>query len=92
MNWLPGPWRVEWDNGFPDFFDANNECIIMPLDGVSKENARLIAAAPALYEALKEAEAFIGRLTPGAPDIHRQIIDALEMAEGCHWKEWKESR
>lgn len=62
MNHTPGPWK--WDGNFCDYDPEETPWLVLDLDGDTTEilygeihcdnpaNARLIAAAPDLYEAL----------------------------------------
>lgn len=86
MKFTPGPWVVEKDNGYlingviqvPDCYEEHHA------------DAALIAAAPELYEALKEAKEIIrimhGDLAWGIYDQHspemKRINNALAKAEG----------
>ncbi len=50
--------------------------------GLAKNNAHLIAAAPAMYEALKEARITLRVLQPSGSAVLRKIDSALAEAEG----------
>ena len=88
--WTPGPWEADGC-----FIDANRcmEQVCNTLSSVNGRNfadARLIAAAPDLYEALESAEESIATfmgvhgypMDSGAGDILRQVSAALAKARG----------
>jgi hypothetical protein len=81
----PPPWRVEEVKGGPYgrflcvVADANNrESVVQiiwhntPIRPIDEANARLIAAAPALYEALRLHMQWIG-----PPPVDRESFDSL---------------
>ena len=49
----PGPWRIE-DDPYPHVRTVNGNACVMANDCLLPEDARLIAAAPALLEALRQ--------------------------------------
>jgi len=56
----------------------------LDIRGIDCADARLIAAAPELLEALKEAEAHINRASGGGEtDIRAKLNAAIAKAEGC---------
>lgn len=86
----PGPWRVERQNPSP----TNGEWMIAGAkpgylaevrdcgSGDVQENAYLIASAPELYEALRDALYLIETLTPIEGDTCRKVRKAIAKAEG----------
>ena len=101
-NWTPGPWKVEepfvsigcWDIKN----NEGNEVTKIWAKGSNhaKANAHLIAAAPEMYEALKDVLSYLpardGKRVPGDPDgdvqlmIANKIKQAFAKAEGR--QEW----
>jgi hypothetical protein len=97
MDPTPGPWTVIEPHKHGDFYGAGAAYKITRADSdprdwsvaqlyanipESKANARLIAAAPDMYEALKKARVAIATWSP-APDEPLQEIDAaIAKAEG----------
>jgi hypothetical protein len=90
--WTPGPWRFGYSQKRTKIRDNvvfvdNDKTTICKCDGdKAHENARLICAAPDLYEALKELlrvhedrsnSSFIARAA-----AHQQAEQALAKAEG----------
>ena len=70
----PGPWHIAYGGQYADDyaiigskFSERAVCNMEPRDYV-QANARLIAAAPELLEALKNANAFIESLLDATPD------------------------
>ena len=57
MSYTPEPWRLERDyNGVPEFVFGGDTCVCdFGIEAPKPEDARLIAAAPELYEALEAA-------------------------------------
>ena len=91
----PGPW--EWQRGERYLKlgqrNAPHESVIPPCDKVrgskvitpNQANLRLIAAAPAMYEALQEALKCIEKHVPKTEFAPRQWIrEVLAQAEGKH--------
>jgi hypothetical protein len=86
MPHTPGPWTVHRVlgqpvvhaiYGRPGMDDSQLKPVQMLGYGVNQEaNARLIAAAPAMLLALKEAVALLGSLEKSAPMLHAVIRDA----------------
>src|SRR4051812_36082664 len=87
----PGPWLAEANDS--SVFDSEGrevaDCLTFPFSGeVAEANARLIAAAPELYEVLREAERQIeylpNRFEPPANvnQVLTRIRAALAKAEG----------
>lgn len=77
--WTPGPWKAP-EGDFPDVYGPDDRLLAVVYAPGNYEhnsqeghaNARLIAAAPDLLDALQEAMRWIGRLTDwegaGDPD------------------------
>lgn len=91
----PGPWEWDWDTGWlvhPDEHDEDAGTIILELldkyiliqDAVGKADARLIAAAPDMFEALEEfVEAWDKSLQLEKTDVAlTKARAALELAGG----------
>ena len=83
----PGPWKVIEDyGGIYDLFDEAHGFQVAT--GYGEANARLIAAAPAMYEALVEMRKCLARnRTVGSKytwsrDIEEIALDALALADG----------
>jgi len=77
----PGPWAIDWNVSRIDVFSADAATLVATIrrstlsagiDDVAKANARLIAAAPELLEALKAITA--------APDLRTY---GLAMQNAC---------
>lgn len=75
MSHTPGPWGFEWSEANKSFeiapLDKDSECdwaheVCITADD-SEANARLIAAAPELLEALKTAEIALVNCVPITP-------------------------
>ena len=84
----PGPWKrnIPPATKYPTVFAGRNAhiCYLTPLAMTNEEaeaNINLIAAAPAMYEALKEAKEVIANLHPGF-EVYQKILDAIAKAEG----------
>ncbi|MFA5898819.1 MAG: hypothetical protein WC829_06865 [Hyphomicrobium sp.] len=82
----PGPWRVIRQNDIPTAVMAPHPdlggygvCLIV-VGPEMEANARLIAAAPALVEALQEAQAAL-RSERNLVGLHSQIDAALAFVE-----------
>ena len=82
MSHTPGPWRLERDyNGVPEFVFGGDTCVCdFGIEAPKPEDARLIAAAPELYQVCWELE----KLTPNsyAAEKARKIIAQLQRQEG----------
>ena len=61
MSHTPGPWNLERDcNGVPEFVFGGDVCVCdFGIEAPKPEDARLIAAAPELYEALENLIDFL---------------------------------
>ena len=85
-NWTKGPWRVlngkyglQVHSG--KHWLANIKCESCPAH--EEANAQIIAAAPELYEALAECEAWIRRYhNDDRPDLAEKASAALSKARG----------
>src|SRR5262245_29475448 len=93
-NWTPGPWIWVDRGNYHDLVGAGGICVhsdgsagvrYSPDIDVEDSDARLIAAAPEMYEALQEALRWIGKLNDwegaGDPDIDKWR-EALNKAKG----------
>ena len=92
----PGPWSLQHssleDGGFTIYRDGNEVIAHIPRGGQrllrattaveAQTNGILLAAAPALYAALLDAEVLIDGRSPLAPDVRHKVRAALAMAEG----------
>ena len=82
MSHTPGPWRLERDyNGVPEFVFGGDTCVCdFGIEAPKPEDARLIAAAPELYQVCWELE----KLTPNsyAAEKARKIIAKLQREGG----------
>lgn len=89
----PGPWAVQLTDGVADMVHAsaehNNFGTIVDLDGsefdydMSLANARLIAAAPELLEALKRSLSWLSSYPGGgATKVYEQAREAIDKAKG----------
>ena len=58
----PGPWEVEKDNRYPFFYVSKDKSKTFLATVNNEANARLIAAAPDMYYALKECYGFIDNI------------------------------
>jgi len=83
MTHTPGPWRVVWDN--EEVFGQQTSIVKgieigqsywVPEDEaeVNQDDARLIAAAPEMYEAIEQA---IDCLTGACPILHASTNDDI---------------
>jgi hypothetical protein len=85
----PGPWRFEWPDMFGDcniLHRADSLAVGAVVSNMRPEgevvaNARLIAAAPDMLAALKEARAQVAHLT-GKTAVVERINAAIAKAEG----------
>lgn len=94
--WTPGPWSVFNSGEWPGIDDGDGKVTIVRygLDGAddggirgrgpreSMANASLIAAAPDLYEALKEATAFYEHMEGSDNPVAEKFRAALSKARG----------
>jgi hypothetical protein len=90
----PGPWKVGSDNGYGElrgiqikeamqgFVVAVTIADVQQLYLARKDNARLIAAAPELYEAALAAFNFLGGVD-GATTLRDQLLYALTKADAA---------
>ena len=69
----PGPWWIDWNVSRLDIFSSDAATLVATLrrsalsegiDETAKANARLIAAAPELFEALRELYALVRGKAP----------------------------
>ena len=92
MKHSPGPWLTEWRRGYRVFveYDDGDELgrdLIARVSG-AEANARLIAAAPEMLEALKKAQIELGSwIGCGAPqwttDVHNENVDCISGSPDC---------
>ena len=85
MSHSPGPWTYGWDGIDAVWFVPEpswiGECVHgLPLS--NEEDARLIAAAPDLLEALEAWMEAVPRHQSWCVDEHRQARDAIAKARG----------
>ena len=74
----PGPWRYEYEDGYcGELIGANGGMICTFTDEPNEANANLIAAAPDLYEALKEV-LLAERLGTRPPETAMQAEEKLD--------------
>lgn len=80
--WTPGPWRA-YDNGTCWQIDAEAHAVATTQFCYAREtaaNARLIAAAPEVYEALHNAAVLLKALTRPTDEIAQATVAACETA------------
>ena len=81
----PGPWRAEgWESTIVNDADGNTLCLMPSSDGTlasAKANARLIAAAPDMLDALRRADHLASIAAPNGA-AHRIIRAAIAKATG----------
>jgi len=75
----PGPWRIDPDRQ-DEIIDSSGNCVIWTAE-IESANARLIAAAPDMYEALKTARAILP-MEKWADDTKAMIDSTIAKAEG----------
>lgn len=91
--WTPGPWETErGDRRWRVSINGQNweglakVVVRMEHDQTDREdgwaNARLIAAAPELYEALRDVESLVVSYCGNGSDLHITVKKALASAEG----------
>lgn len=82
----PGPWHVGIRDGYPDIFDKDGHWLAsIPWDAELidvQSNARLIAAAPELLEALQEVLVTGACLQERHPTTIDRVVAAIAKAEG----------
>jgi hypothetical protein len=80
----PGPWLWTGQYGRSNLFGADSELVLFEVGGLyCKGDALLIAAAPEMLEALKEARNFVGQFVRyEPPKNHRDtlLLDKIEAA------------
>lgn len=79
----PGPWV---DGGYD--VEASDRTLVCSMSGwrgpqATKANARLIAAAPELLEALKLADAALSGANMNMNVVQRKVSEAIAKAEGA---------
>lgn len=88
--WTPGPWGIDWNVSRLDVFNSDGGTLVSTLrrstrsndiDNVVQANARLIAAAPELYEALRAILAEWQYYAPDHPLVDK-ALDVLAKARG----------
>lgn len=82
MSHTPGPWNLERDcNGVPEFVFGGDTCVCdFGIEAPKPEDARLIAAAPELYEMLSEVLSSIERVACGGENAVRFRAEWIEEA------------
>lgn len=87
MSHTPGPWQSHEKTGSPPYVTREGEpsgwvCQTVTFNGVGEAaaNARLIAAAPDMLDALNQCVAFFGELT--TPPSH---FPATDPAYAAYW-------
>jgi hypothetical protein len=76
----PGPWSVQYNDGMSaDIVGAHERVAITYATENQSHNARLIAAAPEMYEAL---QAIIAAKEEGFPEALQMGRTAIAKAEG----------
>jgi hypothetical protein len=84
----PAPWRYEYADGYcGEIIAANGKFVCTFTDEPSESDARLLAAAPELLEALIECERYGGGYTNCdqsylPPTVRAQIQTAIAKARG----------
>ena len=85
----PGPWELVQERDHLNIQETKTNLIVAQFCSVSEANARLIAAAPEMYEALREvlveyeAEAKAeGWDLPTTGEMIREILAKVEGGEG----------
>ena len=74
MNHTPGPWQVVGSNVY-----GNNLRALLPMNAA---DARLIAAAPEMLEALELADAMLSGANMNASVVERKVRAAIAKARG----------
>ena len=79
MTHTPGPWTLHVGSGREAYIEAMEGDVLIAEchDGEAEANARLIAAAPELLEALLEIEATVSLTFPQRKKIQTAITKAL---------------
>jgi hypothetical protein len=86
MKPTPGPWVIDWNVSRLDVFSSDAATLVATLrrstlsDGIDKtaiSNARLIAAAPDLLDACKEALNILESLQGGCTDSDDGTVEAI---------------
>lgn len=89
MNYTSGPWKIEkykepYNNHLDTFQVTDKDGLIVAKCGIGGEevlnNARLIAAAPEMYEALKLLKDSFGTENI-QPEIYEMISNAIQKVE-----------
>lgn len=88
MSYTPGPWELAMsaDGCFILFGPKGRKLLTIPLDEQNEEkaaNARLIAAAPELYEMLSEVLSSIERVACGGENAVRFRAEWVEDAKAA---------
>lgn len=80
----PGPWCVEpASNGCFDIYRETNEGEAPPVAcDCNEADARLIAAAPALLEAVQASELLLRQIGMKGNGLHQQLCAAIASATG----------
>lgn len=82
----PGPWVIDWNVSRLDIFSSDSFVLVASLrrsalspasDDAAKANARLIAAAPELLDACKQALESLESLQGGCTDSNDGTVEAL---------------
>ena len=94
----PGPWALDWNVARIDVFSADAATLVatvrrstlsQAIDEAARANARLIAAAPGLYDALREVFEYLDAIPESAVGgdddavwLARKARAAIAKAEG----------
>lgn len=77
-----GEWQITEHDGHVKIYDDSDRILLQMVDGEYKEiraNARLIAAAPEMYEALKDAQFWFAQVKAYIPN-HSATLGAIDKA------------
>ena len=94
----PGPWSIDWNVARLDVFSADAATLVASLrrsamsaaiDEAARANARLIAAAPELLEALRDALSALRSVNTSRDRrvLREGCVLYLQTEEWCKWVE-----